>query len=82
LINGHEYVLRVQVVRRDLDALISVTLDSKLYLMWKGKPFAISPHSDWRVPSIRCVAVGAQNSRVLFRRVRMRMISGVTQVAP
>ncbi|MCX5670810.1 MAG: hypothetical protein NTU94_05755, partial [Planctomycetota bacterium] len=71
LTNGQEYTLAIKVMpRRDL-AEVDVTLNGKPSLSWKGLQTALSPNEHWPVKDTKSLYLGASESEVLFKSVRL-----------
>lgn len=74
LTNGQEYTLAIKVMPgRDL-AEILVTLNGKPSLSWKGLQTALSPNEHWSVKDTKSLYLGASESSVLFKSVRLRQL--------
>jgi len=76
LVNGREYSLRIKVLLEGGQADIAVILDGKPYMDWRGPVSALAVHHSWRLPQSACFGLGVNNSHVVFRSVRLRMLSG------
>ncbi len=76
LVNGREYSLRIKVLLEGGQADIAVILDGKPYMNWHGLASALSVHHSWRLPQAGCLGLGVNNSHVVFRSVRLRILSG------
>jgi hypothetical protein len=76
LTNGQEYTLAIKVLpQRDL-AEIVVTLNGKPSLSWKGPQKALSPNEYWPVKDTTSLYLGASESEVLFKSVRLSELRG------
>jgi len=76
LVNDREYALQVTVVVKGDQARIAVRLDGKPYIAWRGPQSALSLPSWWALPKSGCLVLGAYKSLVVFRSVRLKMLSG------
>jgi hypothetical protein len=78
--NGRQYVVTVKVLPRGGEVEISVTLDGKPYIKWRG------PASDLKsgfseLTKVKSPVVCAYSSVLELRRARLRMISGTMKPA-
>ncbi len=76
LVNGREYALHITVVAKGDQAQIAVRLDGKPYINWRGPQSALSLSSWWALPKSGCLGLGTHESTVVFRSVRLKMLSG------
>ena len=76
LVNGREYAVHVTVLPKGDQARIAVRLDGKPYINWRGPQSALSVHSDWDLREPGCLGLGAWQAPVVFRSVRLKMLSG------
>jgi len=76
LTNGQEYTLAIKVMPRPDLAEIVVTLNGKPSLSWKGLQTALSPNEYWHVKDTTSPYLGASQSEVLFKSVRLRKLRG------
>jgi len=80
-VNGREYRLLVKVRLQSADkASIDALLDGKPYVHWQGNPSALALHSDWTMPTLDHLGLGAWRSLATFSSARLRMISGHASV--
>ncbi len=76
LVNGREYDLHITVVAKGNQAQIAVRLDGKPYIAWGGSQSALSLSSSWALPKSGCLGLGTYEPVVVFRSVRLKMLSG------
>ncbi len=76
LVNGREYALHITVLAKGGQARIAVLLDGKPYINWRGPQSALSLYPNWHLREPGCLGLGAFASVVVFRSVRLKMLSG------
>ena len=76
LADGQTYRLKVQVTVRDREAEIVAVLDGKPLVKWSGPWSVLSLRPIWRLPVRAAPGLMANDVSVVFRRVRLRMLSG------
>ncbi len=76
LTNGHQYSVQVKVLVDGHQARITVTLDGKPFIAWRGAESALSVPSPIHLPKPGCLGLGVWESTVVFRSVRLKMLSG------
>jgi len=72
---GRDYQVDIRVVRTGEDARITVQLDGQPHLDRAG-PRTSAKHGNVRMPDWRCPGIRVCNARAVYRRVRVRAISG------
>ena len=80
LINGQEYLVGVKVLAEGRHARIETTLDGKPLMHWEGPQSALGVIGKYRIPPPGCLGLAACQSTVVFRSVRLRMLSGTATV--
>ena len=78
--NGHEYQLNVKIAVTASQAHVTVTLDGKPLIDWKGPESALSHQGGWGPPRPGFLAVGFSNSTGVFNSIRLKMLSGEAKV--
>jgi hypothetical protein len=73
---GQPFTVKVKVALEGDQASISVALDGKPYIAWKGPQSALALHPDWAMPNRKCFGFGAWQSQLIFQSARVRMLSG------
>jgi hypothetical protein len=73
---GQPFTVKVKVALEGDQASISVALDGKPYIAWKGPLSALALHPDWAMPNRKCLGFGAWQSQLIFQSARVRMLSG------
>ena len=76
LAKAREHVFAVKVVREGDDVAISAALDGRAIINWKGPQSALSIHTCWAMPNRKALGLCTYGSHVIFRSVRLRMLSG------
>ena len=74
--NGRQYSVNVKVLVDDHEAWITVTLDGEPLIAWRGAPSALSLNTRWRLPLPGYLGLAHSETTVVFRSVRLRMLSG------
>jgi len=74
--DGVAYSVSVKVETDPTGAGISVVLDGKPIITWRGPAGDLSVHPAWRLPDHRGPALIAKSCSVIWHSVRLRMISG------
>ncbi len=81
--NGREYALHAQVVLAGEQAEVTVKLDGEPYMAWKGPLSDLSVGKGLEVTEPGCFGLGVQSACVLWRSLRLKMLSGkVRSVRP
>jgi len=57
-----------------------VTVDGKPHLAWQGPASRLSVGKRWKLPDDRFLGLGAHFTRVHWKRVRLKMHSGMARV--
>jgi tetratricopeptide (TPR) repeat protein len=74
--NGREYTAGIQVkIARD-QAVIAVDLNGRPYIRWSGPHAVLSVDGGKRLPDPKALGVGGTAAEIVFRSVRLRMLSG------
>ncbi|MCX5672039.1 MAG: hypothetical protein NTU94_12040 [Planctomycetota bacterium] len=73
---GQPFTIKVKVALEGDQASISVALDGKPYIAWKGPQSALALHPDYAMPNRKCLGFGAYQSQLVFQSARLRMLSG------
>ena len=76
LVDGKEYTIQVKVVAGKDQAAISIGLNGKLALNWKGDPRQLVPYRGWALSDTRTFGLGAYRTEVDFKQVTLKMTSG------
>jgi len=74
--NGRVYRALIQVMVSGDEAAITVSLNGKGIIRWRGPQSALSVHPPWKVPDARCLGLVTWRSVATFGRIRLRMLSG------
>jgi len=77
--DNQDYVLDIQVVPSGDQAEVIVDLDGKPHFRWQGPQSALGVDTQYKMAKMAdptCPAVGANDTSVLFKAVKLRMISG------
>jgi hypothetical protein len=74
--NDVEHTLAIEVVVESAEAELTVTLDDKPHLHWKGPLTALAAHKNWAMPDPRNVGLGSWNAAYVVRRMRVRQTPG------
>jgi len=74
--NGRVYTVDITVRGEDETVTIAVHLDGKPYVRWSGEPEDLSLWSGWALPQRGAFGVGAWESQVTFRHLRLKMLTG------
>ncbi len=74
--NGKPYDLQVTVRTSGLEAEVDVRLDGAPYFTWYGPTGSCTVWDQFRLPNPNRLGVGAWGGKVVFRSVRLRMLSG------
>ncbi len=74
--SAREHVLAVKVVPEGDDVAVRVALDGRAITNWKGPQSALSVHTCWAMPNRKALGLCTYGSHVLFKSVRLRMLSG------
>jgi hypothetical protein len=73
---GREYLLGVRVLIEDEDAQITVLLDGKPHLRWRGPPPQLSSRPGSTLPDTRSPELQTGHTSLALTYVRLRMFSG------
>ena len=76
IVNGRPSVMRIRVMLEKDDAQVTVAMDGKAIIAWKGPQSALTYPPWWALPDPRCLGIGGMSSDVLFQSVRLKMLSG------
>jgi hypothetical protein len=79
LAGGREYALEIRVLLAGNEAEISASLDRKELIRWKGRQSSLSVSDASRLPDPKCIGLGSY-SQVIFKEVKLRMISSEAKV--
>ena len=74
--NGREYALHAKVVLAGEQAEVMVNLDGEPYIAWKGPRSDLSVAKGLEVTEPGCFGLGVQSACVLWRSLRLKMLSG------
>jgi len=74
--NGRVYRALIQVMVSGDEAAITVGLNGKGIIRWRGPQSALSVYPPWKVPDARCLGLVTWRSVATFGRIRLRMLSG------
>lgn len=74
--NGKEHQVRVKVTTQGGQTRITVLLDGKPYIGWRGPASALAVYPLWRLPRAGCPGLGVRNSSVVLRGAWLKMLSG------
>jgi serine/threonine protein kinase len=74
LINGHDYVLDIQVRFQNNNVTINSQLDGIPLLSWSGKQESLNCLKEWQLPDRLRLGLGAWDSPVTFHSVQLRRI--------
>lgn len=74
--NGREYALHAKVVLAGEQAEVTVNLDAEPYMAWKGSLSDLSVGKGLEVTEPGCFGLGVQSACVLWRSLRLKMLSG------
>jgi len=74
--SGREYVVTIRVLAGRDGHQVAVSLNGKPYIAWRGPESALSLAKDWILPQRGSLGLGAYESTVVFRSVRLKMLSG------
>ncbi|MBM4017880.1 MAG: hypothetical protein FJ288_06045 [Planctomycetes bacterium] len=70
------HALEVTVRADKGSADIDVQLDGKPYFRWQGPQGSLTVWDAYRLPDSKCAGLGAWGGEVVFKSVRLRMLSG------
>jgi len=73
---GREHHFAVKVTREGGGVAIEAALNGRSIINWKGPASALSAHSCWSMPNRMTPGLCTYGSQVIFRSVRLRMLSG------
>lgn len=74
--NGRVYKCDISVRTKNNQAAIRVHLNNRPIIIWKGPENALSAHPSWALKDNKSPGVGAQNSMVDFKSLKIRSVSG------
>jgi len=73
---GVEHTVSVKVRPGESEARVTVVLDGKPIIDWRGPPSALSAGQDWRLPKPECLGLAVKSSGAAWRSVQLKMLSG------
>ena len=79
--NNREYSAHAKVLVEGNQAEISVDLDGKPIINWRGAPSAFTMYEGWRLPQPKRLGLGASNGSALFLSAQLTMLSGQARLA-
>ncbi len=74
--NDQPYRLEVTVRRQGEDAAVEVRLNGERHLTWSGSPSDLSVYGRWRLGHKGVLGLGAWESQVVFRNLRLLILDG------
>jgi len=74
--NGREYVITIRVLAGRNHAQVAASLNGRPYVAWRGPEAALSLYKEWVLPQRGSLGLFAYESTVVFRSVRLKMLSG------
>jgi len=74
--NGREYVITIRVLAGRDRAQVAASLNGRPYIAWRGPESALSLYKEWVLPQRGSLGLCAYESTVVFRSVRLKMLSG------
>ena len=81
LANDRRYTMEISVRLDGTEAAVTVTLDDRPFLFYRGPAAALALSKEWMLPGRTCLGLAAQ-SDVVFHSVKLRMTSGQASVLP
>jgi hypothetical protein len=76
LVNGKQYTVQVKVTHDGAAGVIAVQLNGDPFIAWQGSPQDLDVFSDWALPKQHTFGVGFNVGSIIFRSIRVRMVSG------
>ncbi len=74
---GRDYTFAVKVLAADQQVAVTVGLDGKQLIDWKGPADELPTDLRiWNMPDPRALAIGANTTRAVISTLRLRMLSG------
>jgi hypothetical protein len=79
--NGEVYVYLIRVkLEKNKRAAVTVTENGKPFVSWRGDIARLGTHEAWKLTKPNNVALGAHQSEVVFRSLRLKMLDGKAAV--
>jgi len=76
---GVEHTVSATVRTGESEAQVTVALDGKPIIDWRGPPSALSVGQGWALPKPGCLGLAVKSSAALWRSVRIKMLSGTAR---
>lgn len=74
--NGRPHTLAVKIVLNGDQVAVRAAMNGKTIINWKGPQSALSASGPFALPNRKALGLGTYGSHVIFRSVRLRMLSG------
>ena len=76
LLNGERYLLGVLVVTQDKNVEVTVSLNGRKMMRYKGPQEALAADRGWAPRNSKYLAIGTRRSTVTFESFRLRVLAG------
>jgi hypothetical protein len=81
IVNGEVYVYLVRVkLEKNRQAAVTITENGKPFTSWRGDISKLGSHDAWKLNKPNNLALGAHQSEVVFRSLRLKMLDGKATV--